>query len=45
VCICGDQPSTDAALVRTLVELGIDAISVIADAFDATAALLDDLCS
>lgn len=45
VCICGDQPSTDAALVGTLVELGIDAISVIPDAFDATATLLDELCS
>jgi pyruvate,water dikinase len=45
VCICGDQPSTDPALVRTLVELEIDAISVVADAFDPTSALLDDLCN
>jgi pyruvate,water dikinase len=45
VSICGDQPSTDPALVRTLVELEIDAISVVADAFEATSALLDELCA
>jgi pyruvate,water dikinase len=44
VCICGDQPSTDAALVRTLVELEIDAISVVADAFEPTSTLRDELC-
>jgi len=43
VCICGDQPSTDAALVRTLVDLEIDAISVVPDAFEPTRALLDEL--
>jgi phosphoenolpyruvate synthase/pyruvate phosphate dikinase len=43
VCICGDQPSTDAALVRTLVELEIDAISVVPDAFEPTRALLHEL--
>jgi phosphoenolpyruvate synthase/pyruvate phosphate dikinase len=45
VSICGDQPSTDPALVRTLVELEIDAISVVAGAFEATSALLDELCA
>lgn len=44
VCVCGDRPSTDPAFARTLVELGIDAISVVADAFEQTAKVLDELC-
>lgn len=44
VCICGDQASTDADLVRTLVALEIDAISVVSDAFQTTSSLLDELC-
>jgi pyruvate,water dikinase len=36
VSICGDSPSRDPALVRALVELGIDAISVVPSAFEAT---------
>jgi pyruvate,water dikinase len=44
VSICGDRPSTDPDLVRRLVELGIDAISVVADAFSQTSDLLDELC-
>jgi phosphoenolpyruvate synthase/pyruvate phosphate dikinase len=43
VGICGDQPSEDRALVRTLVELGIDSISVVPQALEETRALLDEL--
>jgi pyruvate,water dikinase len=43
VGICGDQPSDDEALVRTLVELGVDSISVVPAALEGTAALLDEL--
>lgn len=41
VCICGDQPSQDAGLVQSLVELGIDQISVVPSAFEATAAAVE----
>jgi len=36
VSICGDAPSRDTGLVRALVELGIDAISVVPAAFHET---------
>ena len=42
VCICGDAPSGDAGLVRTLVELGIDQISVVPPAYEATVAAVDE---
>jgi pyruvate,water dikinase len=41
VCICGDAPSQDAGLVRSLVELGIDQISVVPSAFEETVAAVD----
>jgi pyruvate,water dikinase len=41
-CICGDAPSQDAGLVRRLVELGIDQISVVPSAFHETAAAVDE---
>jgi pyruvate,water dikinase len=41
VCICGDAPSHDPVLVRRLVELGIDQISVAPPAFEATAAAIE----
>lgn len=44
VCICGDRPSSDPDFVRDLVELGIDAISVVADAYEQTARVLDEVC-
>ena len=40
-CICGDAPSRDPGLVHALVELGIDQISVVPDAFDETVAAID----
>jgi pyruvate,water dikinase len=43
VSICGDQPSRDPDLVRELVSMGIDSISVLPSAFEETRALLDDL--
>jgi pyruvate,water dikinase len=43
VSICGDQPSRDPALVRELVRIGIDSISVLPSAFEETAALIDGL--
>lgn len=43
VSICGDQPSRQPDLVRTLVDLGIDAISVVPQAFEDTKTLLDEL--
>ena len=43
VSICGDAPARDPELVGALVEMGIDAISVVPDAFEETAALLDRL--
>jgi pyruvate,water dikinase len=42
VCICGDQPSQDAGLVRSLVALGIDQISVVPSAFEATVAAVEE---
>src|SRR5262245_7975029 len=39
--ICGDAPSRDPALVRRLVALGIDAISVVPQAYEQTAAAID----
>ena len=36
VSICGDAPSRDPELVATLVRLGIDAISVVPDAYEET---------
>jgi pyruvate,water dikinase len=41
VCICGDAPSQDAGLVRSLVELGIDQISVVPSAFAETVAAVE----
>jgi pyruvate,water dikinase len=41
VSICGDAPSQDAELVRMLVELGIDQISVVPAAFEETVAAVD----
>jgi pyruvate,water dikinase len=41
VCICGDAPSREPGLVRRLVELGIDEISVVPSAFEATVAAVD----
>ena len=40
-CICGDAPSRDPGLVHALVELGIDQVSVVPDAFDETDAAID----
>jgi pyruvate,water dikinase len=45
VSICGDAPARDPELVRALVEMRIDAISVVPDAFEETAALLDRLAA
>ncbi len=42
VCICGDAPSGDAGLVRSLVAMGIDQISVVPPAVEATAAAIDE---
>jgi pyruvate,water dikinase len=44
VSICGDHASVDEGLVRFLVEAGIDTISVVSQAFEATRALVDELC-
>jgi phosphoenolpyruvate synthase/pyruvate phosphate dikinase len=41
VCICGDAPSSDADLVRALVDLGIDQISVAPPAYADTVAAVD----
>jgi pyruvate,water dikinase len=41
VCSCGDAPSRDPELVRRLVELGIDQISVVPSAFEETAAAVE----
>jgi pyruvate,water dikinase len=43
VSICGDQPSRDPDLVRYLVMLGIDSISVLPSAAAETQALIDEL--
>jgi len=43
VGICGDQPAHDRELVRILVELGIDSISVVPQAFAGTSAVLAEL--
>jgi len=45
VSICGDQPSTNPRLVEVLVRAGIDTISVVPQAFEATRALIEKLCS
>lgn len=42
VCICGDAPSSDPGLVRALVEMGIDQISVVPPAVEATLAAVED---
>ena len=42
VCICGDAPSQEAGLIRRLVELGIDQISVVPSAFDESVAAVDE---
>jgi pyruvate,water dikinase len=44
VSICGDAASVAPELVATLVDSGIDAISVVPAAFEATSAMLDELC-
>jgi pyruvate,water dikinase len=41
VSVCGDAPSREPALVRALVEMGIDAISVVPSAFEETSRALD----
>jgi pyruvate,water dikinase len=43
VSICGDQPSRDPGLVRELVAMGIDSISVLPSAVEETLALIDQL--
>jgi phosphoenolpyruvate synthase/pyruvate phosphate dikinase len=43
VSICGDQPSRDPALIRELVSIGIDSISVVPSAVEETLALIDQL--
>ena len=43
VSICGDQPSHRPELVRELVAMGIDAISVPPSAFEATRAVLEEM--
>jgi phosphoenolpyruvate synthase/pyruvate phosphate dikinase len=42
VSICGDAPSREPGLVRALLEMGVDAISVVPSAYQATAAAIDD---
>ncbi|MGE4425578.1 MAG: putative PEP-binding protein [Solirubrobacteraceae bacterium] len=44
VSICGDQPAENPDLVADLVDAGIDAISVVPSAFEATRAVVDELC-
>jgi pyruvate,water dikinase len=41
VSICGDAPSRDPGLVRALVEMGVDAISVVPSAHDDTVAAVE----
>jgi pyruvate,water dikinase len=41
VSICGDHPSRDPEFVEALVRLGIDSISVVPDAVEATGAAID----
>jgi len=41
VSVCGDAPSREPELVRALVELGIDAISVVPSAFEETRSAID----
>jgi pyruvate,water dikinase len=41
VSVCGDAPSREPALVRAIVEMGIDAISVVPAAFEETSRALD----
>ena len=41
VSVCGDAPSREPELVRALVEMGIDAISVVPAAFEETGLALD----
>lgn len=43
VSICGDQPGSEPELVRRLVEMEIDCISVVPQAFAQTSALLDEI--
>ena len=42
VSICGDAPSREPGLVRALVEMGVEAISVVPSAYEATAAAIDE---
>lgn len=41
VSVCGDAPSREPELVRAMVEMGIDAISVVPTALEATSRALD----
>jgi len=41
VSVCGDAPSREPGLVAALVEMGIDAISVVPQAFEATGRAID----
>lgn len=41
--VCGDAPSREPELVRALVDMGIDAISVVPSAFEETRRALDDV--
>ncbi len=41
VSVCGDAPSREPRLVRAMVNMGIDAISVVPSAFEETRAALD----
>jgi pyruvate,water dikinase len=43
VSICGDHPSSERELVQALLQMGIDCISVVPQAFAQTSALLDEL--
>ena len=43
VSVCGDAPSREPTLVRAMVEMGIDAISVVPSAFEETRLALDDV--
>lgn len=42
VSICGDAPSRDPELVRTLVELGVDALSVVPQAYENTVRAIEE---
>ena len=43
VSVCGDAPSREPQLLRAMVDMGIDAISVVPSAFEETRSALDDV--